>query len=557
MADYTQMSLDDQLTMLEQENKNTRLLWAKAQMWANAAGELVQSGEIFEKETDKIETGWTDPAGQAFVERARNTRSLMATWTHNIQTAKPDRHLLDIGMLIPQALDLAQKNKEQFEAYWAALSKQYAMDMTPVAGRQSRADVEASFREPSGKLMNQLADLYRQAGDAVTQASAGGNYEGVNTVPKPKLGNPGVNGGGGAVGGGGPVGGGPTGAVTSPLGDAPNARIDGGTVPLGPDGQPLTGPNGQPLTGPNGQVTSPTGLTNPTGGGGPADIAPLETDPQLSGGLGGAPVTAPTLSGAPTGGGPTGGGVGGAPTPVVTSPIGGGGGGGTTGNRPIGGGSTGPIGGGPGGGGPTPIVASPITSTGGVRVPGVSGPLGGGGAGGFGPVGGGGIGSVGGGGLGGFGPVSGGGAGSAASSIPAAGTPFQAPASAAPGTAAPGVPPTSAGGAPSSGAGAGGMPMMPPMGGMGGMGGGSGPGSGAAARPTSNNKNRRKEVVTPGLPMMLSGKAGQADMNAFTGRGRKRAEESDVPTTVQLIDEDLWQVEQKPPAEERVVRPAL
>jgi hypothetical protein len=47
-----------------------------------------------------------------------------------------------------------------------------------------------------------------------------------------------------------------------------------------------------------------------------------------------------------------------------------------------------------------------------------------------------------------------------------------------------------------------------------------------------------------------------ADMNAFTGRGRKQAAESDVPTTVQLIDEDLWQVEQKAAAEERVVAPA-
>jgi hypothetical protein len=95
--------------------------------------------------------------------------------------------------------------------------------------------------------------------------------------------------------------------------------------------------------------------------------------------------------------------------------------------------------------------------------------------------------------------------------------------------------------------------------GMGGLGGGSGaPGSGAASRPSSgNNRNRRREVVTPGLPVMLSGKAGMADMNAFAGRGRKQVQESDVPTTVQLIDEDLWQVEQKPAAEERVVAPPV
>jgi len=97
--------------------------------------------------------------------------------------------------------------------------------------------------------------------------------------------------------------------------------------------------------------------------------------------------------------------------------------------------------------------------------------------------------------------------------------------------------------------------MMPPTG-MGGAGGsGGGPGPGAASRPGGNNRNRRKEVVTPGLPVMLSGKAGMADVNAFTGRGRKQVAESDVPTTVQLIDEDLWQVEQKPAADEQVVAP--
>jgi hypothetical protein len=87
--------------------------------------------------------------------------------------------------------------------------------------------------------------------------------------------------------------------------------------------------------------------------------------------------------------------------------------------------------------------------------------------------------------------------------------------------------------------------MVPPMAGAGaGMAGrGGGPGSGAATRP---GPARRRDGRTPGLPAVLSGKAGKANPDAFTVRRRQAAAESDIPTTVQLIDEDLWQVEQAP-----------
>ena len=103
-----------------------------------------------------------------------------------------------------------------------------------------------------------------------------------------------------------------------------------------------------------------------------------------------------------------------------------------------------------------------------------------------------------------------------------------------------------AGGA--AGGGGGVPPMMPPMGGMGGaaagMGGrGGGPGGpGGLSRP---RERRRDNGPTPGLPGLLTGKAGAADAGAFR---RRRSQESDIPSTVQLIDEDLWQVEDKPAA---------
>lgn len=90
--------------------------------------------------------------------------------------------------------------------------------------------------------------------------------------------------------------------------------------------------------------------------------------------------------------------------------------------------------------------------------------------------------------------------------------------------------------------------MMPPMGGMGGAGaaGGSGPGGpGGNSRPRERKRDNDK---TPGLPALLSGKAGTSSPYAFT---RSRAVEWDTPATVQLIDEDLWQVDNKPVVDEQ------
>lgn len=138
------------------------------------------------------------------------------------------------------------------------------------------------------------------------------------------------------------------------------------------------------------------------------------------------------------------------------------------------------------------------------------------------------------------------------SQIPAAASPVgSASAPTAPaGPAAPGTLAPTGGGAGAGGGGGGGMPpMMPPMGGgmgaaaagLGGGGGGPG-GPGGLSRPRDR---KRDNGQTPGMPGLLSGKAGKADQNAFR---RNRTVESDIPTTVQLIDEDLWQVEEKAPA---------
>ena len=277
---------------------------------------------------------------------------------------------------------------------------------------------------------------------------------------------------------------GPT-ANTGPQNMAPN--MEKTTAPV--QQNPQTAPPGTPTGTPPG---SPTGT--PTGG------SPTgSSDPQLSGGLGSAPqIPTPTVPQLPGAGTPTIPG-GGAPLipPLIppagaASGIGVGGGG-----RPIGGGGSG------------------------IRVPGVS--LGGG--------------------VGGVGGVGGG-------SIPVAGAASATPVNQMPTATGPSVSALGAAGGTTS-AGSAMPPMMPPMGAAGagaGIGGGGGtPGSGAAKR-AAPGRGRARDGRTPGLVGPLSGKAGKADPNAFAARNRRETEESDIPSTVQLIDEDLWQVEQRTPA---------
>jgi hypothetical protein len=92
--------------------------------------------------------------------------------------------------------------------------------------------------------------------------------------------------------------------------------------------------------------------------------------------------------------------------------------------------------------------------------------------------------------------------------------------------------------------GGGGMPMAPMSGlaGAGGAGSGGGtPGSGALQRPSPGRGPRRTNP--PGLPAALRGKAGRTDPAAFAPLARTvRRDRADDPTTVELLDEDLWQV---------------
>jgi hypothetical protein len=97
------------------------------------------------------------------------------------------------------------------------------------------------------------------------------------------------------------------------------------------------------------------------------------------------------------------------------------------------------------------------------------------------------------------------------------------------------------------GAGAGGVPpMMPPGAGMGAGGGGRGGKSGASGtiRPVGRQRDRRTDG-TPGIPASLRGKAGKDLSGTFPAApSTSRRRQETAPTeTLQLLDEDLWKVE--------------
>ncbi|WP_270138743.1 hypothetical protein [Kribbella sp. CA-293567] len=97
--------------------------------------------------------------------------------------------------------------------------------------------------------------------------------------------------------------------------------------------------------------------------------------------------------------------------------------------------------------------------------------------------------------------------------------------------------------------GAGAPPMMPPMAGAGaGAGGGRGTKPGAASIRPVNRRRKGQNDETPGVPVGLRGKAGRDLPGAFPmvpSASRRRRNDRDQPVeTLQLLDEELWKVEE-------------
>ncbi|MFF1817248.1 hypothetical protein ACFVWG_08120 [Kribbella sp. NPDC058245] len=129
-----------------------------------------------------------------------------------------------------------------------------------------------------------------------------------------------------------------------------------------------------------------------------------------------------------------------------------------------------------------------------------------------------------------------------ATAQPATGAPPAAPSS---GSTAGTTTAGSAGGAP--------PPMMPPMAGGGGGGRGGKPGGGTI-RPI-NRKRKSQEGETPGVPAGLRGRSGRSLPGAFPmvpATTRRRKDEREKPAdTLQLLDEELWTIEETPVSDQQ------
>ncbi|OZM71329.1 hypothetical protein CFN78_21320 [Amycolatopsis antarctica] len=104
-----------------------------------------------------------------------------------------------------------------------------------------------------------------------------------------------------------------------------------------------------------------------------------------------------------------------------------------------------------------------------------------------------------------------------------------------------------------------GMPMMPMMAGALGRTNPGGGGGGGGGHTDGNSHRSRPQRTVPGVPPKLRGRAGKLDAPAtFLGpAARARRDEDEDRTTVRLLDEELWQVEQPAaadPATQRAVR---
>jgi hypothetical protein len=169
----------------------------------------------------------------------------------------------------------------------------------------------------------------------------------------------------------------------------------------------------------------------------------------------------------------------------------------------------------------------------------------------------GGLGGAGGGGIkGGGGGIGGGGGGP--KSIPSAAVPMKAstitPAGAAP-TLSSTTGGTAGGTSGTTGGSMGGIPPMMPM----------TPGGGGTTAPKSGNGTRmgggrgpKRSSAVPGLPASLKGKSGTVDRNAFPAPAKptRRERAEDIPT-LQLLDEEMWQVDETPDASPTQVRRLL
>jgi hypothetical protein len=534
---YRDMPLAEQLEVTTTEMANRETLANKARVYTDAADELFEAGRSVGAATDRVEPSWPDEMGEGFVLRARGGRRQLDLWAARIESARPQVAIQAVLEQISVAHHTVTLNKARADE----------LNGTLYPNRQAAEAAGAEIlrlQQEAGDTLDELGRRYTTAAGAVEAATSGADW--TQEIGELSAGD------GGATAAGGGGGGGAADALAADTTAADTMAADAAATDTMATDAAATDTMAADTTAANAANTTGTDTTAGAGGGATA----AGTAPSGSAAAGGGGVPAglePALAGGLSGGGtapalpPT--------VPASVPPLSG---------TPV-----------PGGGGPLvpPLIPAAATpSTGGSPTPAQSAAMAAARAGGFSALGAGG-------GVGGAARVPGVSLGGPAA-IPAAATPVSSPtaptAGTAPGGPGGGVPvagqggtgtaggippmvPPMAGGAaggrgggpvPPGTRGAGGIPpMMPPAGGGGPYGGGAG--SGATRGPYRDR--RRRDEQPPGLPVVLTGKAGLADPFGLAPVRPLRHSPEDTRVTVELIDEDLWKVDEQAP--EPVVAP--
>jgi hypothetical protein len=486
--------LDEHLKIVEAELAHAAGYPDLVTTWNNFKTEVGNASDTLQQSTNALHAEWMDDAGDALQSRTERARGSLQVW----------RNAPDIAPTLDGLKRNIQTARDQIEALKAEYDQLAATtyNAADVEGGVAAMGLARQAEIPgiSAGILKALGQQLTDAGSAISGSAPTVPWTGPESTGAPAATR--------TAGGASPAGAGPNGA--NPAGATPAGVTPAGASPAGATPAGAT-PGGAP------GAANPGGATS--GGATPGGATPAGAVP---GGPGATPPGGPDLSGMPTAPSPV------AP-PAVTPPPS------VTPPRPV---IPPPL---------PPLMLPPRTNTppltplppgaSGVKLPGVTGGLGGLGGGGS---------------RGAVRPDLGklntvrpeqleGSGGSAQATRSLTGRALTPPAEAP-------VPPAASAPPVAQGNNAGRMtpPMMPPTGLGGSSTGGPRPGTADRQAQGRQAQGRSKPASgVPGVPPKLRGRSGQATFPvAAAGKQRKRQETEEG--TVQLLDEELWQVEAAP-----------
>ncbi|MBB4906420.1 hypothetical protein [Actinophytocola algeriensis] len=171
MLDYTKIDLDTQLAHIASELPSVNLLAQKAAMWTTAGSALSTASQNFATQNRTLAPDWTDHLGERWLGTAEASQRTLDTWDENVNGSNPSTDLQAVAAQIPPTHETVLKFKQIADALKALASN-------PLVGAAVQ-QIILQLQQAAGALMNKLAKDYATAGDKVATAGSGGQWEGL------------------------------------------------------------------------------------------------------------------------------------------------------------------------------------------------------------------------------------------------------------------------------------------------------------------------------------------------------------------------------------------